>query len=189
MRFRVNASMKSSDLSSKNRRTILLGGDGCQGRRFLGRSSRPLRALRTSHNGARNEAERSSVDLRSLVEGCCHRSALLPKPGEYQRLETGTGKIHPLVLSLNCGTATSAKGSVVIVRARNSVRPKCRAKISAIVPRPTTLARCGCSVPARLGASVQSDPGRESGGVLGPFGVVPTTAAGIYPIYATRRWC
>jgi len=45
------------------------GWEGCQGRPFFGRSSRPLTALPTPHNGARNQAERSSVQLRSMAEG------------------------------------------------------------------------------------------------------------------------
>jgi hypothetical protein len=63
-------SMKSSAMSSEKLDTLLpLGWEGCQGRPFFGRSSRPLTALPTPHNGARNEAKRSSVELRSMAEG------------------------------------------------------------------------------------------------------------------------
>jgi hypothetical protein len=57
---------------------------GCQGRPFFGRSSRPLTAPPTPDNGARNEAKRSSVELRSMAEGFGLLLASSRKPDERQ---------------------------------------------------------------------------------------------------------
>src|SRR5215831_345439 len=63
-------SMKSSALSNEKQNALLPSGwESCQGRPFFGRSSRPLTTLPTRHNRARNEAKRSSVELRSMAEG------------------------------------------------------------------------------------------------------------------------
>src|SRR5208337_358502 len=98
-------------------------GSGGLSRAPVGRSSRPLTALPTPHNGRGNEAKRSSVELRSLAERFCFCWISLPKPGECQTVEKRNCKISLIALSLNCRTATSTKGSLVIIRARNLVRP------------------------------------------------------------------
>src|SRR5215469_3195264 len=96
--------------------------EGCQGRPFFWAFISTLDSPPSPHNGARNEAKRSSVQLRSMAEGFCFLLASSPKPDEHQTSERNC-KIKLVTRSLNCRTATSTKGSRVIIRVRNLVRP------------------------------------------------------------------
>src|SRR6266481_10047254 len=82
-----NPSMKSSAVSSENQtRLSPWVGRAVKGARFLGVHLDPVTACPTPHNGARNEAKRGSVELRSMVEGFCFCFCRVPfaRLGEFQ---------------------------------------------------------------------------------------------------------